>query len=108
MCARREHIRYGAFWACPLTGQGGRFDDDGRFIDDIPAFDHLALLQSGPVAGLDRRVPFGRCPRYRLLTWWRGLRRGTMIGEDEVLANELESEEQVVESANNLDLSRQD
>ena len=65
-----------SFLAYSLTRRGGRFNDDGRFIDDVLAVDHLAIPQLGLVVGLDRRAPFARCPRNRLLVWRRGLRRG--------------------------------
>ena len=32
--------------------------NDDRFIDDVLALDHLAIPQSGLVAGPDRRVSF--------------------------------------------------
>ena len=74
------HVGRRAILACPLTRQGGRFNDDGRFIDDVLALDHPAIPQLGLVVGLDGRAPFARCPRYRLLVWWRGLRRGGYDG----------------------------
>jgi len=74
------HIRQRAVLACPLARQGGRFNDDGWFIDDVLALDHLTIPQLGLVVGLDRGVSFARCPRYRLLVWWRSLRRGGYDG----------------------------
>lgn len=74
------HVGYRPFLTYSLTRRGGRFNDDGRFIDDVLAVDHLAIPQLGLFVGLDRRVPLARCPRYSLLVRGRGLRRGGCNG----------------------------
>ena len=48
------HVRYRPFLAYSLTRRGGRFNDDGRFIDDVLAVDHLTIAQLRLVVGLDR------------------------------------------------------
>ena len=74
------HVRYRTFLTYSLTRRSRRFNDDGRFIDDVLAVDHLTIPQLGLVVELDRRVPFARCPRYGLLVWGRSLRRGRYDG----------------------------
>lgn len=68
------HVGYRPFLTYPLTRRSRRFNDDGRFIDDVLAVDHLTIPQLGLVVELDRRGPFVRCPRFRPLIWGRCLR----------------------------------